>query len=556
MIIRTLRAGLLLAVLTASATICGGQTPPAARSEALASIQQYIHATWDTLTRSTSECGSVTDPKLRAPSILYLPQDYPEPDAVRQMSASCNVRALPLPAKIKEPGQANVRAIDPPGLLFLPNPYVVPGGRFNEMYGWDSYFIVLGLLQDGRLELARDMVENFFFEIEHYGTVLNANRTYYLTRSQPPFLTSMILEVYRADKRDAKMKRGWLERAYKFAAHDYEMWTHTPHLAGDTGLSRYYDFGEGPAPESEKDETGLQRKVAGYFLVHPGLTTEEYLKASESGARSSWPQYVAKVCDAATETLCDAAGTLQLTDDYYKGDRSLRESGFDITFRFGPYGAATHHFAPVGLNSLLYKAEDDLAWMAQELGNKTDATQWLNRAARRKRLVNQYLWDARRGLFFDYDFTSGKRSNYEFLTTFYPLWVGMATKEQAREVERNLKIFEHAGGLATSTFDSGVQWDYPFGWAPLQLLAVEGIRRYSDERDANRVAEEFLSTVLENFERDKTIREKYNVVTGSSQVAVSAGYQTNVVGFGWTNGVFVRLLRDLPPAAMREIQER
>ncbi len=115
------------------------------------------------------------------------------------------------------------------------------------MYGWDSYFIILGLLHDGRIDMARGMVENFFFEIEHYGTILNANRTYYLTRSQPPFLTSMIMEVYNAEKAAGHDDKIWLARAYGFAARDYEMWTHEPHLAGSTGLSRYYDFGNGPA---------------------------------------------------------------------------------------------------------------------------------------------------------------------------------------------------------------------------------------------------------------------------------------------------------------------
>src|SRR5262249_60841854 len=140
------------------------------------------------------------------------------------------------------------------GLLYLEHPYVVPGGRFNEQYGWDSYFIVLGLLEDGRIDLARGMVENFFFEIEHYGTILNANRTYYLSRSQPPFLTSMILAVYDAEKAAGREDRKWLERAYGYAAKDYQMWAEAPHAAGDTGLSRYYAPRDGAAPESLEDE--------------------------------------------------------------------------------------------------------------------------------------------------------------------------------------------------------------------------------------------------------------------------------------------------------------
>ncbi len=137
------------------------------------------------------------------------------------------------------------------------------------MYGWDSYFIILGLVRAGRIDLARGMVENFFFEIEHYGTILNANRAYYLTRSQPPFLTSMIMEVYEADKAAGHDDRAWLEKAYGYASKDYETWNREPHIAGSTGLSRYYDFGNGPAPESLKDEAEVHRKVANYFLLHP-----------------------------------------------------------------------------------------------------------------------------------------------------------------------------------------------------------------------------------------------------------------------------------------------
>ena len=157
--------------------------------------------------------------------------------------------------------------MDPPGLLYLANRYVVPGGRFNEMYGWDSYFIIRGLIEDKRLELARGMIENFFFEIENYGTVLNANRTYFLTRSQPPFLTSMIVEVYDAEKAAGKDDRELLEKGYRWASKDYEMWNREPHLAGNTGLARYFDFGSGPAPESLKDETDFYRQVTGFFLL-------------------------------------------------------------------------------------------------------------------------------------------------------------------------------------------------------------------------------------------------------------------------------------------------
>ena len=220
----------------------------------------------------------------------------------------------------------------------------------------------------------------------------------------------------------------------------------------------------------------------------------------------------------------------------------MRESGFDITFRFGPYGADTHHYAPPCLNSLLYQTETDLENMSMWLGNKRAARQWHERAEKRRKIVQTLLWSPRRGLFFDYEFLKKKLSSYEYASTFYPLWVGLATPAQARSVVSNLKLFEQQGGLAMSTKETGVQWDYPYGWAPIQLIAVEGLRRYGYKTDADRISYNFLSMVLTNFERDGNIREKYNVVTDTSNIQLAEGYRSNIIGFGWTNGVFLELL--------------
>jgi alpha,alpha-trehalase len=534
-----------------------GATSPQQTGNGLAPVLHYIESDWDVLTRSMTRCDSIVDPKLPEAALLYLPASFPEPDAVKQLEQTCKIHVEHLPFVIEHPGQPGVDAITPQGLLFLPDSYVVPGGRFNEMYGWDSYFIILGLVRDHRIDLARGMVENFFFEIEHYGTVLNANRTYYLTRSQPPFLTSMIMEVYNGEKAVGHEDKTWLARAYEFASKDYEMWIREPHLAGMTGLSRYYDFGNGPAPESLQDETGLRRQVTGYFLFHPDLSqTYVVPKNGKHTGQAVGPDYSVQVCDVASTMArpgCNDAGTVQLSADYYKGDRSMRESGFDISFRFWPYGAATHHFAPVCLNSLLYKTEKDLEAISRLLGKTTEAAQWTRRADQRKQEIDKYLWDEQRGLFFDYDLRTGAKSTYQYVTTFYPLWAGLATPQQAQAVARNVKIFEQPGGLATSATDTGMQWDYPYGWAPLQSLAIEGLRRYGYSADANRISYEFLSTVAENFRREGTIREKYDVVTRSAEAHVSAGYQANVVGFGWTNGVFVQLLQELPEKMVSEL---
>jgi alpha,alpha-trehalase len=149
-------------------------------------------------------------------------------------------------------------------------------------------------------------------------------------------------------------------------------------------------------------------------------------------------------------------------------------------------------------------------------------------------------------MFFDYNFAKSQQSTYEYVTVFFPLWAGLATPEQARAVMKNLSIFERPGGLVMSPYETGGQWDYPYAWAPNQLGGIEGIRRYGFNEDANRLSYKFLSTVADNFRRDGTIREKYNAVTRSSETAVTAGYHINIVGFGWTNGVFLNLLHDLP----------
>jgi alpha,alpha-trehalase len=445
-------------------------------------------------------------------------------------------------------------------VLYLQNKYVVPGGRFNEMYGWDSYFIIRGLVEDKRIDLARGMVENFFFEIEHYGAVLNANRTYYLTRSQPPFLTSMILAVHGAAKDGRREDRAWLAKAYDYATRDYGLWTRAPHLAGTTGLSRYYDFGTGPAPESVKDETGHYRQVAAFFLSQADLG-RDYLIARKPGAEPAvGPLFALQICDSSktmAKAECDAAGTVSLSADYYKGDRAMRESGYDVSFRFGPHGAATHHYVPVCLNSLLYKTEKDLEQMAETLGRKQEAEEWRKRAEDRKASIQKYLWDGEHGLYFDYDFENGKRSTYEYVTAFFPLWAGIPTPEQARAVMAHLATFEKPGGLVMSPHETGAQWDFPYAWAPDQLVADEGMRRYGFNEEADRVSYEFLSTVAENFRRDGTIREKYNAVTRSSETQVTAGYHMNIVGFGWTNGAFLVLSHELPaPAVARLAQEQ
>jgi alpha,alpha-trehalase len=526
----------------------------------LGPILAYISTGWNTLTRSMYECSTVVDPKFAANSVMYLPADFREPAALTALQNQCKFEVKHLPTVIHHPGEIDADSLNPPGLLYLENKYVVPGGRFNEMYGWDSYFIIRGLVRDSRIDLARGMVENFFFEIEHYGNVLNANRSYYLSRSQPPFLTSMILSVYDSQKTAGREDKNWLARAYTFAVKDHDMWTQEPHLAGSTGLSRYFDRGNGPSPESVKDETGHYRDVAAFFLRHPELDDHDLVRndPGKTEPQTFGAQYSVRVCDSGHDASpkvaqapgehadCETAEEIALSADFYKGDRSMRESGYDISFRFGPYGAQTQNYAPVCLNSLLYKTEKDLQQMSETLGKSDDARKWARLADERKANIDKYLWNEKAGMFFDYDFVKQQQSTYAYVTVFYPLWAGLATPNQAKAVMKNLSVFEKPGGLVMSPHETGGQWDFPYAWAPNQLLSDEGMRRYGFNEDADRVSYKFLSTVAENFRRDGTIREKYNAVTRSSETAVTAGYHVNIVGFGWTNAAFLNLLHDLP----------
>ena len=563
---KTLRRGLTLTLIFCGIALCAANcsqvaasNPSSGRGEGLEPILQYISSAWDTLTRSMSECQSVVDPKIKAAPVLYLPAGFNEPRALRKLTQNCDVRIEHLPIEIHHLGEIDTAKIQPPGLLYLENKYVVPGGRFNEMYGWDSYFIIRGLLRSRRVELARGMVDNFFFEIEHYGAMLNANRTYYLTRSQPPFLSSMFVDVYDAMQKSGQKDPVWLAKAYADLEKDYEMWNRDPHLAGDTGLSRYYDFGEGPPPEAAQDESGFYRKVATYFFFHPALA-DNYIvegRPADSQHLDSVPSYTLQVCgnlSTMNRSDCEERREFKLSSDYYKGDRSMRESGFDVTFRFGPFGDATHHYAPVCLNSLLYKTEKDMEQISHWLSREADAAKWSERADKRKQLITRYLWDDAAGFFFDYNITTGQKSSYRYATTLYPLWAGLATSEQAERVVRNLPTLERQGGLAMSADDSGAQWDLPYGWGNIEMLAVDGLRRYGDNQDADRISYDFLSMVAENFRRDGYIVEKYNVVTRSSDAHADLGYKMNVVGFGWTNAAFLELLNGLPKDAVDRLK--
>jgi alpha,alpha-trehalase len=510
--------------------------------------RQFITQSWDYLTRTLTRWETYGDVKTDDEPILYLPAGIPEPPAIKELQSRYRIDVRRLPELITIPGEVDLNKIQQEGLLYLEHPYVVPGGQFNEMYGWDTYFIILGLLRDQRVALAKGMVENFFYELDHYGSILNANRTYYLTRSQPPFLTSMVLALFAADLSSGGPDHAWLERGYAYAVRDYDQWTNAPHLAGDTQLSRYFDHGDGPVPEILGNPNNYYRGIAHFFLMHGGPDADNLIRIN--GHPPDAPivgpvfPFFGKHETASSDQPREHEEVhhLALSADFYKGDRSMRESGFDVSFRFGAFSGKTHHFAPVCLNSLLYKTELDLAEFSTLLGKPDRAQTWKEKAAHRLALMNKYLWNDQKGLYFDYNAVTNQLSDYEFASTFYPLWVGAASPDQAAAIVKNLERFERPGGLAMSTRESEAQWDFPYGWAPIQLLAIEGLRRYAYHTEADRIAENFLTMVAQNYERDHTIREKYNVVTRSSATRIRVGYSQNEIGFGWTNAVFSELL--------------
>ncbi len=538
---------LFLAALVASSA----QAPGPASPDSQATLR-YIHAAWDSLTRSVTDCAALTDTKVAAVPVLYLPAGFATPPEVSVAAEHCHVRVVALPRHILKLADVRPEELSAPGLLYLPHPYVVPGGRFNEMYGWDSFFILLGLESDHREALAKGIVDNFLFEVEQYGAVLNANRTYYLTRSQPPFLTSMIRLVFEnpasfpATPAGRMQAMSWLDHAYTVAEKDYSTWTRPEHLAGRTGLARYFDYGSGPVPEMA-DANTYYRDVIRSLLAHPSPEGAQFLvKGSEHPDAAETSRLKQTSCDVKASLLCarawyrDSRGGYRLSRDFYAGDRAMRESGFDSSDRFGPFSGATHHYAPVCLNSLLYRYERDMAHFAHLLGKPQDALRWDRRANARAAAIQHYLWQPKAGVFGDYDFMRSKPSTYAYLTSLYPLWAGVATREQANVIEQKLNQFERPGGFSMSTNDSGLQWDEPCGWAPTNWITVAGLEAMGFHTDAIRIARHFDATVDAGFAADGTIREKYNVVAGNAEVTIKGGYTQNVIGFGWTNAVYLK----------------
>jgi len=415
-------------------------------------------------------------------------------------------------------------------------PFVVPGGRFNEMYGWDSYFEVLGLLEHGKIKVCKGMVENFVYQIKHYGKILNANRSYYLTRSQPPFLTDMALQIFAklpSHQRDSS--RGWLAQAMQSAIQEYrKVWMSEPRYLPSIGLSRYHAEGLGMPPETEATHFDAILKP---YADRLQLSIMEYAAKYNSGIIKE-PEL----------------------DQYFVHDRTVRESGHDTTYRFEGKCA---NLCSLDLNSLLYKYEVDIAAYISEHcggsfllsdGSIEKSEDWLAAATKRKSLMNQYLWNEEEGLYFDFDIVENEQSVYESITTLWPLWAGAATADQAQRIVENLKKFEVEGGLVSGTEHSrgqitlmrpNRQWDYPYGWAPHQVMAWRALHSYGYEDVASRIAYRWLYTITKSFvDFNGTVPEKFDVVTMNHKVNVeygNVGVDFKFIpreGFGWMNSSF------------------
>ncbi|WP_309864997.1 trehalase family glycosidase [Desmospora profundinema] len=364
-------------------------------------------------------------------------------------------------------------------LLYLPYPYVVPGGVFQQLFYWDSYFILLGLKISRLTALARQIVDNFLYEIKTFGLVPNSSEIAHLSRSQPPFLTSMIKEVYDGDKT-------WLQHAYKMAKVEYhQVWMDpNTHFIPQVGLNRYFD-------DIEK-----MLRIRGEAYLH---FDEIYLPPA------------------------------------FLQERAEAESGWDYTARFNRQCAS---FIPVDLNALLYRYETDFAHIAKILDRDKEAADWKKRAFSRKQTMDHYLWNEQHGVYFDYDFVRGHQYPYFSLATFYPLWAEAASPRQAEKVRQNLSRFLHRGGAVTSTTYSGFQWDYPNGWAPLQWIVTKGLLHYGYRKEAEQIANHWLSLCTHIFERYGKLFEKYNVVDFNIR---TPGRYPLQEGFGWTNGIYLKL---------------
>lgn len=437
-------------------------------------------------------------------------------------------------------------------------PYVVPGGRFNELYGWDSYMIVLGLLisvtheNQTNLELSKGMTESFIYEINHYGKILNANRSYYLGRSQPPFLTDMALRVFNklveVQPENLTEHLDFLKRSVLAAITEYQnVWCTKPRLDEKTGLSCYHPEGVGIPPETEASHFDSILKP---YLDKYNVSQVEFIE-KYNNKEISEPRL----------------------DEYFLHDRAVRESGHDTSYRLEGKAA---YLATVDLNSLLHKYEVDISFIIDSFFNGElegeSSKKWTKLAEIRKSNMTKYLWNDKDSMFYDYNVKTEEQTGYESATCFWPLYSKAATQQQADKLVANsISKFEEAGGLVSGTLKSrgpitlnrpSRQWDYPFGWAPQQILAWIGLCNYGYDGVARRLVYRWLFMMIRAFvDYNGVIVEKYNVLKGAVPHKVDAEYGNQgadfkgvaTEGFGWVNASFIFGLTFLDIQAQRNL---
>ncbi len=391
-------------------------------------------------------------------------------------------------------------------LLSLPESYVVPGGRFREVYYWDSYFTMLGLAESDHWDKIEDMVTNFAYEIDTWGHIPNGNRSYYLSRSQPPFFAFMVELLATHDGDDALKK--YLPQMEK----EYQYWMdgaqslqpgsankRVVKLQDGSVLNRYWDDRDTPRPESWLDDVTTAKN-------NPDRPATEIYRDLRSAAASGW--------DFSSRWMDDPnkLGTIRTTS-----------------------------IVPVDLNALMYKMEKMIARAAQASGDSAKSSQFEALADARQKGMEANLWNDKEGWYADYDLKTQKVRNQLTAAALFPLFVNAAAKDRADKVAAATEArLIKAGGLTTTTVNSGQQWDAPNGWAPLQWVAVAGLKNYDHEKVAMDVTWRFLTNVQHTYDREQKLVEKYDVSTTGT--GGGGGEYPLQDGFGWSNGVTLMML--------------
>jgi len=411
-------------------------------------------------------------------------------------------------------------AIEGSSLIPLPHPYIVPGGRFNEIYYWDSYFTMLGLAESKRFDLIESMLDNFAYLIDEIGFIPNGNRTYFLSRSQPPFFALMV-DLLQKEKGDQillkylpQLKREydfWMDGANFITKEKATTWFKQTHFGGQTNP--------------------VYKRVV---LTPSGEVFNRYYDRDHTPRQEMYATDI----DDVTEMIAPH-------EHFYLNIRSACESGWDFSSRWFADGKNIHsiytsNILPVDLNCLLYCLELKLEEGFNKKNKKALADTFHKKSIARKKWIQTNCWDENAGFFFDYHWGWNRRTEALTLAGAFPLFCKIATKEQAQKCAAVLENkFLKAGGLVTTLSNSGQQWDAPNGWAPLQWVGIQGLRNYGFEDLAKEISNRWTKLNKDVYRRTGKMLEKYNVEDLS---LLSGGGEYPVQdGFGWTNGVYLRL---------------